>query len=134
MQVHYLAQEVSIEYFKDFVEAELAEALHGIANEGRGPPSGQCSYSFLCGGESQGLEHVAVLGWIHLNRETVYLDTYCHIHLSQLQTLVLVQCCVAHTWLSQSTSCICLTQAIYRLIGSPGSYISPDPVVRQPYG
>ena len=70
----YLSQHVGVEYFEDFVEAELEEALHGIAKKSGGPPSGESSYSVLRGREAQGLEHVAVLGWVHLNRR-VYVDT-----------------------------------------------------------
>ena len=39
----YLTKNITVEDLKDFIEAKLAQPLHGIANKSRGPALGKSS-------------------------------------------------------------------------------------------
>ena len=80
-QVLHLSQQIGVEDLEDLVESKLAEALHGVANHGRGPPLTQGPHALLRGRQSQSLEHVAVLGGVHLNEwGTMHRALHTHTH------------------------------------------------------
>ena len=62
----HLSEDVGIEYLEYFIEPKLAETLHGIANQSRGPPSGQGPYTFLGSSQPQSMICVLILHWVHL--------------------------------------------------------------------
>lgn len=64
----HLSQHVTVEDFEDLIEAELAESLHGITDEGGGPPFGKTSESIFSHSHCKAVPNALIFIWIHLRR------------------------------------------------------------------
>ena len=62
-----LAQELRVADFEDLVEAELEEALHGVAQKGRGPASGQAAQPIVPQCHAKAAQDALVLAGVHLH-------------------------------------------------------------------
>lgn len=62
----YLSEHFGVEDLEYFVEAKLAQSLHGVANQGGGPPPGQGPNSLLCSCHTETCDHALVLARINL--------------------------------------------------------------------
>ena len=63
----YLAYESTVKDFKYFIESEFTQALHWVAEEGRGPAEAESSDSALLDSNLEPVEDIAIFCWIYLN-------------------------------------------------------------------
>lgn len=65
----HLSEQVAVKDLKHFIEAKLAESLHGVADEGGGPALGQASDAVLLHGYGKTIADALVLVWVHLKKK-----------------------------------------------------------------
>lgn len=70
----HLSKHVIVQGLKDFIETELAKALHGVTNECWSPPFAQTSKAILSQGHWEAIEDGLVLIRVHLeeNRNNAF--------------------------------------------------------------
>ena len=71
-----LTKHVSIHALENFIEAELAETLHGVANQGWCPSFAQLPDSSLLDRHAEALENASVLGWVYLDPAFYQIQRY----------------------------------------------------------
>lgn len=72
----YLAKHIAVKDLKNFIEAKLAQPLHGITNESRGPTLGKSSQSIFFYCDFETFNDVAILCWVHLKRFNIIIMFY----------------------------------------------------------
>lgn len=65
----HLSQQITVQNLEHFIEAELAEPLHGVADEGGGPALGQSSDPILPDGHSEAVSDAFVFVGVHLGEK-----------------------------------------------------------------
>lgn len=73
----HLSQQVTVEHLKHFIEAKLAESLHGVADEGGGPALCQSPDTIFPHCQSEAVTDALELFWVHL-RKRIQSDEACH--------------------------------------------------------
>ena len=69
----YLTKHIAVKDLKNFIEAKLAQPLHGITNESRGPTLGKSSQSIFFYCDFETFNNVAILCWVHLKRFNIVI-------------------------------------------------------------
>lgn len=64
-----LSKHVAVEDLEHLIEAKLAETLHGVADEGRGPALSQPSGSILLQCEGEAFANALVFVRVHLRKK-----------------------------------------------------------------
>ena len=69
----YLTKHIAVKDLKNFIEAKLAQPLHGITNESRGPTLGKSSQTIFFYCDFETFDDVAILCWVHLKRFNIVI-------------------------------------------------------------
>lgn len=101
-----LSQHVAVEHFEELVKAELAETLHGVADERRRPAPAQTPEPVLPHGHGEAVKHGLVFTWI-------YLEQMTHdAHRTNRQTFWItsrIRTCMRHLTRSRGTTTVCVS-------------------------
>lgn len=65
----HLSQEITVEDLEHFIEAKLAQSLHGVADEGGGPALGQSPDAIFPYCHCEAVTDALVFIWAHLVTE-----------------------------------------------------------------
>lgn len=68
LRCSHLSQQVTVKDLEHFVEAKLAEPLHGVADEGGGPSLGQASNTVLLHRHREAVADAFVFVWVDLRK------------------------------------------------------------------